>query len=78
MRSGVLNSHLGALRVPGRSVTVTADNPGPESQTMARLLVGGGAKLYVTPRAFFRADTRFGGGGDGRHFVLRLGFGADF
>jgi hypothetical protein len=65
-------------RVPGRSVTVTADSPGPEHKTMPRLLVGGGAKLYVTPRAFFRTDARFGGGGGGGHFVLRLGFGADF
>lgn len=65
-------------RVPGRSIPVTAETPPSESKTMARLLVGGGAKLYVTPRAFFRADARFGGAGDGEHFVLRLGFGADF
>jgi hypothetical protein len=65
-------------RVPGRSIAVTANTPASESKTMARLLVGGGAKLYVTPRAFFRADARFGGGVDGEHFVLRLGFGADF
>jgi hypothetical protein len=47
--------------------------------TRLRALLGGGAKLYVTTRAFFRADTRIGIGSDtAGHVSFRLGFGADF
>ena len=68
--------YSGDPRVPGSTVTV--ERPAPEKSTAARLLLGGGAKFYVTPRAFFRTDVRFGGGADGRHVGLRLGFGTDF
>jgi hypothetical protein len=43
-----------------------------------RGIVGGGAKVYLTPRGFFRADTRVGVGGEGSHVVFRAGFGVDF
>lgn len=46
--------------------------------TRARGLVGGGAKLYAGPRAFFRADTRIGIGSRGSaHVSFRIGFGVD-
>jgi hypothetical protein len=47
--------------------------------THARGLVGAGAKLYVTPRAFFRTDARIGlGASDSAHVSFRVGMGVDF
>lgn len=65
-------------RAPGSPLVVTAPRPSPESRTLARVLVGGGGKFYVTPRAFFRVDARVGAGDSGGHVAVRLGFGADF
>jgi len=49
-----------------------------ETTVRARLLVGGGAKLYVTPRVFFRTDGRAALDDSLRHLSLRAGFGVDF
>lgn len=49
--------------------------------TTARVrgLIGAGAKLYVTPRAFFRTEARVGVGAErSGHVAFRVGFGFDF
>ncbi len=43
-----------------------------------RAVVGGGAKLYFTERAFVRTDGRFTWGSDRQHLALRAGIGIDF
>ena len=43
-----------------------------------RAVVGGGAKLYFTERAFVRTDGRFTWGPDRQHLALRAGIGIDF
>ena len=70
--------YLNDPRLPGSTAVVTAPPANRESRTLGRLLAGGGAKFYLTPRAFFRTDARFGVGDRGGHVVLRIGFGADF
>ena len=49
-----------------------------ETTVRARLLVGVGAKLYVTPRVFFRTDGRAAIDRALRHLSVRAGFGVDF
>lgn len=72
--------YVGDPRVVGSQLVLTpggVDALG--TTTTARALIGGGAKLYVSPRAFFRADTRIGiGTGSSGHVAFRLGFGVDF
>ncbi|HUE86049.1 MAG TPA: hypothetical protein VMO26_08225 [Vicinamibacterales bacterium] len=43
-----------------------------------RALLGGGAKVYVSERAFVRTDGRFTVGRDRQDIVFRVGFGVDF
>ena len=43
-----------------------------------RAVLGGGAKIYVSERAFVRTDGRFIVGRDRQHIVGRIGFGVDF
>jgi hypothetical protein len=70
----------GDPRVPGNETVISTDRVEQLGTTRAaRGLIGGGAKLYVTPQAFFRADTRIGIGADSSgHVAFRLGFGVDF
>jgi hypothetical protein len=65
---------------PDRPPTRVADRQieGPTTTTSARALLGGGAKLYVTPRAFFRTEAALAVGRARQHVMLRLGFGMDF
>jgi hypothetical protein len=59
-------------------------DPGPfpridaKNRTVARAVVGVGAKFYLSQTAFFRMDLRSGFGGDGTHVQFRTGFGVDF
>lgn len=50
----------------------------PETKTVARGIVAGGAKFYMTERAFFRADVRTSFGNGATHVQFRTGFGVDF
>jgi hypothetical protein len=49
-----------------------------ETTRHVRGLVGGGAKLYVSERAFVRTDGRWSFGDERQNLALRLGFGVDF
>jgi hypothetical protein len=59
------------LPIPGRAEE-------ERIETAARVLVGGGVKLYVTPRFFFRADARGVRGARFAQLAFRGGVGLDF
>lgn len=62
---------------PGDFVVVEESRTGPDTRLVARPFVSGGAKFYVAPRAFFRAEARWAGR-DTNQIAARFGFGADF
>lgn len=72
--------YRGEPNLPPREVVVaeeSLDHHGIDRVT--RAFVGGGAKVYVSSRAFFRADSRLALGSDeSRHVLFRLAFGVDF
>lgn len=70
----------GDPRIAGNEIFVSRDETVYiGTDRTVRGLIGGGAKLYVGSRAFFRADTRLGiGAADSGHVAFRLGFGVDF
>ncbi len=51
---------------------------GPLTEFTARPFIAGGAKLYITERAFFRGDVRFAFRGGLDETLTRFGFGFDF
>ena len=51
---------------------------GPTTTTNPRALVGGGAKFYVSPRAFVRTDGAATFGRSRQNLTFRIGFGVDF
>jgi hypothetical protein len=51
---------------------------GPATTREIRGVVGGGAKVYVTPRVFVRPDGRWTFGRERHNVALRLGVGVDF
>jgi hypothetical protein len=51
---------------------------GPTTTTTARAMLGGGAKLYVSPRMFVRTEGMVSLGRARQHVTLRAGFGVDF
>ena len=63
-----------------RGPSVPLNDPRTEQRTdfHLRAVVGGGAKLYFTERAFVRTDGRFTWGPDRQHLALRAGIGIDF
>jgi hypothetical protein len=63
---------------PPRPVQLPAGPTQDSSEVTARAFGGGGFKAYFTRSAFFRADFRVGGGGDGSSKHARIGFGFDF
>jgi hypothetical protein len=67
-------------RVSGGVPTRVADQSieGPTTTTAARLMVGGGAKFYVSPRAFVRTEGMASFGRSRQNVTLRLGLGIDF
>lgn len=64
--------------LPGSRVDVAVASERETTTTTARLVIGGGAKMYVTERAFVRTDARYAGGARGHHVVVRVGAGVDF
>jgi hypothetical protein len=69
----------GDPRIPGNEVPIAIENTRDLGTTRrARANVGAGVKVYVTPRAFFRTDTRIAFGSRSGHVALRLGAGVDF
>lgn len=64
--------------VPGRSVVIAeASRTGPDTRVVARPFVEGGAKFYLSERAFFRAEVRWAGNGT-RQIATRFGVGVDW
>lgn len=64
---------------PASPIVLSEDGERARDTTVrARLLVGGGAKLYFTPRMYFRTDGRAAFDRSPRHLSLRAGFGVDF
>jgi hypothetical protein len=51
---------------------------GPDTTVAARALLGGGAKIYVTERAFVRTEARWTFDRDRHNLAFRAGFGVDF
>jgi hypothetical protein len=71
--------YAGDARVPGNQfLLVPESREGPTTTTSVSGVFGGGAKLYVTDRAFFRADARFGASPRTRSVSFRAGLGVDF
>jgi len=71
--------YRGDPRIPGNEIPIAIEATEDLGTTRrVRGTVGAGAKVYITPRAFFRSDTRIGLSPRGGHVVLRVGFGMDF
>jgi hypothetical protein len=74
------SQYRGDPRLPGSEVLIAEE--GTEDLGTAkhvRGILGVGVKMYFTPQAFFRADSRIGVGGQGSgNVALRLGVGVDF
>jgi hypothetical protein len=51
---------------------------GPNTTHVLRGLVGAGAKVYVSERAFVRSDARWTFGRDSHNLAFRAGMGVDF
>jgi hypothetical protein len=67
--------YSGGRLPPQRVVEERMD--GPTTHRAIRGVIGGGAKLYVSERAFFRTDSRWTFGRDRHHWAARIGFGVD-
>jgi hypothetical protein len=63
--------------VPPRRV-VEARVDGPTTTREARAVLGGGTKLYLSQRAFVRADGRWTVGRERHDIATRIGIGIDF
>jgi hypothetical protein len=59
-------------------VLVPGSREQPTNTTSVSGVFGGGAKLYVTERAFFRTDARVGVAPKSQSLSFRAGFGIDF
>jgi hypothetical protein len=69
----------GDPRFPGQPpVFIPEQRAGPESSVAWRPVIGGGVKVYVSPRAFLRAEARATLGSAPGGVVFRGGFGIDF
>lgn len=51
---------------------------GPATSRYVRGLIGGGAKVYFSEKAFVRPDARWSSDGRRHHVAFRVGFGVDF
>jgi hypothetical protein len=63
---------------PDSPLAIAGGESEPETTVRVRLLLGGGAKLYVTPRVFFRTDGHAAFDRALRHLSIRAGVGVDF
>ena len=71
--------YSGDPRLPSTQTAVIPErNEGPTTEHRVRALVGGGVKLYATPRVFFRTDARAGVSSRVDHLSLRGGIGIEF
>jgi hypothetical protein len=65
--------------VSGRDAPTAAEpTEGPQISWAGALVVGGGAKLYVTTRLFARTDAQVTLAAGSTHVACRAGFGIDF
>ena len=70
--------YVGGTRPENRVVISDGGVGDPRTTTDASVLLGGGAKVYVSPRFFIRTDGRASFGRTGQALQLRAGFGVDF
>jgi hypothetical protein len=63
---------------PGPTGLAGPAEEGPTTTTSARAMVGGGAKLYVSPHTFVRTEGIVAFGRSRQNVILRIGFGLDF
>ena len=70
--------YVGGSRPENRVVISEGGISDPRTTTDAGFLLGGGAKVYVSPRFFIRTDGRASFGRTGQALQLRAGFGIDF
>jgi hypothetical protein len=63
---------------PNQFVVIPEQREGPSTSTTWRPVIGGGVKVYVTPRAFVRADARTTLGAAPQAVSFRGGVGFDF
>lgn len=71
--------YTGDPRTAGTQVIVTGERrEGLATRATVRGVVGGGAKLYVSPRVFVRSDARLAIGSRIEHIAFRAGIGCDF
>jgi opacity protein-like surface antigen len=70
--------YVGGTRPEHRVVISDGGESDPSTTTGASLLLGGGAKVYVSQRLFIRTDGRATFGRAGQTLHLRAGFGVDF
>ena len=59
-------------------LVIAGSQEGPTTANHLGLVVGTGAKLYVTPRLFIRAETQLSAISMTTHLVFRAGLGTDF
>ena len=71
--------YTGDPRLPGNQILIAPESrEGPTTTTATRGLIGGGAKFYVTERAFIRAEGRLTVGAKQQSVAFRAGIGMDF
>lgn len=72
--------YRGDPRIPGNEIPlVTESTVDFGTSRHVRGVLGAGAKLYMTPRSFFKTDARVNlGAHDSGHLSFRLGVGVDF
>ena len=68
---------VGSERGP-TDVLIAGGQDGPTTATHVGLVVGTGAKFYVTPRLFIRADAQLSALPSATHAAFRAGLGMDF
>lgn len=62
----------------GAAIDIPGGTDGPDYTQTLRAVFGGGAKVYVSPRLFLRADGRASFGEARQQIAFRIGFGGDF
>ncbi len=79
VRRGLSRYYRGDPRIPGNEIPIATENTEHRGTTpRARGTFGAGVKVYLSPRAFFRTDTRIAVGSGSGHVAMRVGFGVDF
>ena len=68
----------GDPRVPTPPAFIPEQREGPHTDVRWTPVIGGGAKVYFSPRAFVRADARISIGAAPQSVAFRAGLGLDF